>query len=157
MTYGRNGRERQKNGQFDARQARGMLSLLSDMADNISEFLWAALVTDETYPELADAFERMAGEEASRFRALGGVMLRCGIDPTVRSLLYRQGRGIRGLREDSDTAIESFLQDMSGRTEAMLEESLRLLTVPGIEGDDTTARILDGQEAQLRCLRQMLS
>ena len=156
MVNARNGRERQKNGHLDGQTAKGLLLLLSDTADNVSELLWAALVTDGTYPELAETLERMACQEVARFRALGGILLRCGVNPTARSLLCRHSRGVRGLRDDSDAAIETFLRDMRERTEAMLEQALRVLTVPCLEGDDATARILDGQEAQLRQLQRRL-
>ena len=152
-----------RNGRREARQtlepwvAKGMLSLLSQTAENISELLYASICVSEHYPELADSLERMAGEEASRFRMLGSGMLRCGLDPTVRSLLWGQGRRVGGLRGTSAEEIEAFLCNMRERTERMLEESLRVLTAPRLETEDFTATVLDGQEKQLRRLQQMLS
>ena len=139
------------------REGTYFLRLLNLLLENISEFLFAAIWVGEDYPELADAFEQMAEEEAAQFRMMGQVMLQNGMDPVVKNMLRNNGTVSRKLISVEENSIEQFLRDMEERTVQLAEEFRRALSLPRVETSEETRAILDGRKEQLKLLRRMLS
>ena len=137
--------------------AEAMVQLLASYPRRISEYLLASILLSEDYPELSENLEELAVDEAARFRLLGSMLLRKGRDPAVRVLLRRGGRLSRGLDTADAETIERFLQGMTEQTEGLLREFQRMLTVPEWESEDEAEALLQGEEAELRRLRNMLS
>ena len=134
-----------------------LLALLGELPPLISDLLYASILLEAQYPELAAELDDMAASEARLFRLWGMMMLRSRMDAPLRRLLCRRNPRLCALTSDGKQAPDAFLSDLQRQMEIFYRQARGVLTIPELEGEDLTGEILGEQERQMRRLERLRS
>ena len=134
---------------------REMTELAADATARSADFLWAAILLEGEYPELAQAMDEMAQREAKRFRLLCGMMQRLGMDPALRRLLRRNADASTSLLGNRREQIDLFLRRMTEGGARTWERSERVLRSSELSRDENSSELLATTAEELGLLRRI--
>ncbi len=142
------------------RQKGDLARALAVIIENISDYLYASILLEESYPDAAELLERMGEIEVGNFHLLGSLMLKNGMNTSLKNIFRHRGQSPCPFALNSNETIRLFLKGIKERIEKTIENPniKQSLWEIGEQGEmDKIERLWRREEEQLQRLKNLLS